>query len=124
VGALRLAPGNVSISAAVAGLGIEARTAGGRLIGRLFVEGAAGRVRSRYDIGGYTVVDAGSSFYTPVWDAEDRDGLGVGGGVVTELVMFSHMVVELTAASWYFGLPENAPDVPHLYVGGGLRLGR
>lgn len=124
VGALRLAPGNISITAAVAGLGIEARTSSGRLVGRLFAEGAAGRVRSRYDVGGYTVVSGGTNLYTPVWDTEDRDGVGFGGGVVTELVLFSHTVVELTAASWYFGLPDNAPDVPYLYVGGGLRLGR
>jgi hypothetical protein len=123
VGGIRLAPANISVTAAVAGLGLEARTSSGRLAARVFAEGAAGRVRSRYDVGGFTVVGGSGSFYQPVWGTEDRDGVGLGGGVVTELALMSHIVLEVTAASWYFGMPQNAPDVPYLYVGGGLRIG-
>lgn len=124
VGALRLAPSNVSITAGVAGLSLVARSSNGRFAGRIFGEGAAGRVESRYDLGGYLATTGTATQYVPVWGPENRDGIGFGGGIAAELVVFRHTVVEVTAGSWSFGMPESAPDVPRLYLGGGLRLGR
>lgn len=124
VGGLRLAPANVSITAATAGLSAELRSASGRLLARVFGEGAAGRVRSRFDTGGYVVTGPGGDRYVPIWEKQERDGLGFGGGVTVELTAMRNTILELTAGGWSFGMPEDAPDVPYFYVGGGLRLGR
>jgi len=117
--AMRLAPDNVTITGLFAGFGLEARS--GRILVRPFAEAGGARVESRFDTGGYLV---SGSTYVPIWDREERDGLGFGGGVTAELTVFSNTILELTGGAWSFGLPENAPDVPYFYAGGGLRLGR
>lgn len=119
VGALRLVPDNVTVTGLMAGLALEARR--DRLLARPFAEVGAARVESRFDSGGYIV---SGTTYVPIWEREERDGFGFGGGLTVEVTVFSNTILEATAGAWSFGLPENAPDVPYVYVGGGLRLGR
>jgi Trypsin-like peptidase domain len=114
---MRLTPDNVTITGLFAGVALEARS--GRMLLRPFAEVGGARVQTRFDTGGYM----SGSTYVPIWDRAERDGLGLGGGVTAELAVFSNTILEVTGGAWSFGLPENAPDVPHFYVGGGLRLG-
>jgi hypothetical protein len=116
--AMRLAPDNVTINGLFAGMALELRS--GRLLLRPFAEVGGARVQSRFDTGGYSL----SGAYVPVWDVEERDGLGFGGGATAEVTAFSNTILDVTGGAWSFGLPENAPDVPYLYLGLGLRLGR
>ncbi len=121
LGLLRLAPDNIAVTAGMAGLALE--LAKGRAVLRPFVEAGLGRVESRFDIGGYFVDDGGTDRYVPVWDREERDGIGVGGGASLEITLLPHLILELTGAGWSFGRPDNAPDMPKFFLGGGIRVG-
>jgi hypothetical protein len=118
VAAMRLAPDNATINGLFGGVALELRS--GRLLLRPFAEVGGARVQTRFDTGGYSL----SGSYVPVWDVEERDGLGFGGGATAEITAFANTIVEVTVGAWSFGMPTNAPDVPYFYVGGGLRLGR
>lgn len=120
-GFLRLAPDNLSISAGMVGLGME--LARDRLLLRPFVEAGMSRVKARFDVGGYFVQDGSNERYVPIWHREEQDGIGFGGGASLELTVLPRMILEVTGAGWSFGRPENAPDMPHFYVGAGLRAG-
>jgi len=116
---LRLAPDNLLVLAGTAGVGLTLRAA--RLSAHPFIDLGAGRTIARFDRGGYYVSTSGGDHYVPVWAKTRADGLGLGGGADIEYVLTPHAAIELMAARWSFALPESAPDMPSLYVGGGLR---
>jgi S1-C subfamily serine protease len=122
VSALRLAPRNLAITAAMGGVGLH--LAAGRFSAAPFVEAGFGHVEGRHDLGGYYVQGSNSSRYVPLWSRETGDGLGIGGGATLQVIAFPRAIVEITAAYWSFTRPENVPKLRKIFFGGGLRLGR
>ena len=116
--ALRLAPANVAITAAMGGVGLNLKK--GRFVLAPFVEAGFGHVESRHDLGGYF---AGAGKYVPSWDRVVGDGLGVGGGATLDIILFPRTMIEGSVGYWNFTMPLNAEDPEKLYVGAGVRLG-
>ena len=130
VGALRLAPYNTSIHAAMGGLGFTQRI--GRLSLKPFAEIGFGQVKSRYDAGGYYRLPSGvtalpspsAAFYKPLWVVERASSAGFGAGMHAELFVAPHISMAANLARWTFGLTPKAPTLPSVFVGGGLRWSR
>jgi hypothetical protein len=118
-GLMRLAPDNLLVTAGMAGVG--ANFTAGRISAQPFVEVGLGRAQARSDRGGYYAVEPNGDRYIPVWTKSTIDGLGVGGGISLQYLVIPHVAVEALAARWSFALPENSPDMPSLFLGGGVR---
>jgi hypothetical protein len=116
---LRLAPDNLLVVAGTAGVGATIRA--GRLSAHPFLDLGVGRAQARFDRGGYYVTQPQGDAYVPVWVKTRTDGLGVGVGADAQYVVTPHFAIEVLAARWSFALPENSPDTPSLYFGGGVR---
>ena len=121
VGALRLAPENLAITAGMAGLDLEIRK--GRFVVRPFAEAGFGRMEGRYDLGGYYVATSAGPRYVPFWHQVTADGLGIGGGLALDIVTLPRAILEITGGYWGFTPPENAPRLKTGFVGVGLRWG-
>jgi len=117
--ALRLAPENLGVAAGMAGVGIELRK--GRFVVRPFAEAGFGRTEGRYDLGGYYVAGPGGSQYVPFWRRVQGDGLGIGSGMVLEVITLPHIILEATGGYWKFSAPDNVPRLQTGFVGAGLR---
>jgi hypothetical protein len=59
----------------------------------------------------------------PFWNRQQRDGLGVGGGLSIQALVIPHVVVEVLSGHWSFSVPDSLSSLPTFFVGGGLRLG-
>jgi trypsin-like peptidase len=121
LGAMRLAPPNLAITAGMAGLDIHLRR--GRFALDPFVEAGFGHVEGRHDLGGYYIAGNSGNVYVPQWDRVVGDGIGVGGGATLEAVAFPHTILELTTGYWSFTMPLDAPKLKKLFIGVGVRLG-
>jgi S1-C subfamily serine protease len=121
VAGLRLAPENLAVTAAMAGLGLHLRK--GRFAMAPFMEAGVGHVESRFDLGSYFIVVDGGTQRVPVWSRVVGDGLGVGGGLSLEVVVFPPAVLEVTGGYWGFTRPDSAATLNKLFVGAGMRLG-
>jgi S1-C subfamily serine protease len=121
VAGLRLAPENLAVTAAMAGLGLHLKK--GRFAVAPFVEAGFGHVESRFDLGSYFVAISGGTRRVPVWSRVVGDGLGVGGGMSLEAVVFPPAVLEVTGGYWRFTRPDSAATLNKLFVGAGIRLG-
>lgn len=118
VSALRLAPENLAITAGMVGLGVELRA--GRFVARPFAEVGFGRAEGRYDLGGYYVANPDTQ-YVPFWRRVEKDGGGLGAGLVLEAVTLPHVIVEVTTGYWSFATPASAPNLHAAFLGTGLR---
>ena len=121
---LRMAPTDIHINAGMAGLTL------GQQIGRwnlnLFGEVGLARVRSRYDAGGYVVVEGGQERYDEFWQGASQDGIGAGWGGSVRFVIVPHLLLEAIGGHWTFPLPNvpsNPPGLPSMFYGLGLRWG-
>jgi S1-C subfamily serine protease len=121
VGGLRLAPENLSLMAAVGGLSARLRT--GRFAARPFVEIGYGRMEGRYDAGGYFIDDGEGVTYVPIWNTLETEGLGAGLGIDLEFLVVPHVMLEFLGGYWWFDAPEEAPPLPDIVFGAGLRFG-
>lgn len=121
VALLRLAPENLGITAGMAGAALHLGV--GRLALRPFLEAGFGRIQGRFDVGGYYVAGTGGNRYVPVYDRVEGDGLGIGGGVATEVIVVPRTMLEITAGYWTFTPLENAPRLNKVFVGVGMRWG-
>jgi len=120
-GVLRLTPENLSVTAAVVGLGVSLRA--GRFTARPFVEAGFGRMEARFDTGGYFVDDGEAARYVPNWNLVEQDGLGGGLGLGLETLLVPRLMLELMGGYWQFNTPQEAPDLPEIVLGAGLRFG-
>lgn len=118
---LRLAPPNLAANAAMGGMGLDFRW--GRLVLQPFFEIGIARVEERYQTGSYVIDGPDGPEQIPVWQQEEEDGLGLGGGVSILVGLVSHATLEVLAAHWTFNLPANVQPMPNLFVGAGLRWG-
>jgi hypothetical protein len=120
---LRLAPENLAIGAGFVGLQATLRT-GPVAIGA-FGEVGYGRVESQFDAGGHYIANPadGSDEYVPFWSQIKDDGGGTGFGGLLQLTLARFLIVEGTVGHWVFNIPENARNLPDLFVGGGVRIG-
>ena len=120
VSGLRLALRNIAVTAGMAGVGPTLRR--GRFMIRPFVEAGFARVVSQYDVGGYFADDGTSgNRYVPVWRREQTSGAGIGGGVGLEVTLAPRVILEVLGASWSLSAPDNAPQLPNVFLGAGLR---
>jgi hypothetical protein len=120
-GALRLTPENLTLSAVVAGLDASLRA--GRFTARPFLEAGFGRMEARFDTGGYYVDDGDGLRYVPNWSMVEDDGLGGGLGLNLDFLVVPHVMLELLGGYWVFNTPEDAPSLPDVVFGAGLRFG-
>lgn len=122
VGLMRLAPPNLALTSAVLGAGWSLQL--GRLSIRPFAELGASRIEARF-LASEFQVDTGSGVQTvPIWEKEVQTGLGVGGGLSVGFILGSGIILETSVATWRFETPDQAPGLPALSVGAGLRWGR
>jgi hypothetical protein len=121
VGALRLAPENLAVTAGMAGVGVDLKR--GRLLLHPFVEAGVGHVEGRFDAGGYYVESPSGTRYVPRWLRETNDALGVGGGATLDVIVRAPIVLETTAGYWRFSTPDRVPELKSLFIGAGLRVG-
>ena len=121
IAGLRLAPENLAITAAMAGLGIHVQK--GRFAVAPFLEAGVGHVESRFNLGSYFIAADGGSQQVPVWNRVAGDGLGIGGGMSVELMVFPPTAVEITAGYWGFTRPDSAAKLNKVFIGAGMRLG-
>jgi trypsin-like peptidase len=119
VGLLRLAPDSVAISSAVAGLSLAFHA--DRLTFRPFAEAGMARTEVQHDLGGYWVSTSSGDVYRPVSASTLSFSFGGGAGASCNLLLFPHLSLDLTAATWGFQLPAGAPETPKVYFGAGLR---
>jgi hypothetical protein len=59
----------------------------------------------------------------PLWQQVEDDGLGLGRGVSLQALLLPRTIVEVMVGHWSFNRPENAPGMPDIFWGAGLRLG-
>jgi hypothetical protein len=118
-GFLRLTPTNVSLNAAIAGLGLDLRF--GRVALRPFADAGFAGMTSRVDQGGYYL--GAASEYVPAWQRSYHNGAGGGGGATLDVVVLPHLMLEGIVGSWAFEKPAGAPKLPSVVFGGGVRLG-
>jgi hypothetical protein len=120
---LRLAPQSLTVSAAMGGVGVDFRY--GPVIAQPFFEVGIGRVEGRFVAGRYWTRTASSSdsVLVRVWDTDRQDGLGLGAGLSLQALVAPHMTLEVLAAHWGFGIPDNLRRLPSVYLGTGLRWG-
>ena len=116
--ALRLAPRNRAVDAAMGGVGLNLHVS--RFAAQPFLELGFGRVEGRYDAGGYYVASDG---HQPLWQEQRKDGVGVGGGMSVQILIAPHIVLEALGGHWSFNMPDSLPKLPDFFIGAGLRLG-
>ena len=121
-GSVRLIPRNLSVTAAVVGIGLNLPSRG-RVWLNPFIEGGFAHVEGRFDAGGHFIDNGGTNQYVPLWRQVKDDGLGFGTGLSLQGLLLPRTVVEIVVAHWSFNRPENAPRIPDLFWGAGLRLG-
>jgi hypothetical protein len=104
--------------------GVALRVHRGRVTLRPFLEAGFGHVEGRFDRGGYYVAaSGGGNKYVPLWNRVTGDGLGVGGGMSLEVIVWPPAIVEVTTGYWSFTRPLDAPKLDKVFVGAGLRVG-
>jgi S1-C subfamily serine protease len=121
LGALRLAPENLAVTAGMAGVGVDVKR--GRLVLHPFVEAGIGHVEGRFDAGGYYVATANGTRYVPRWLRAVDDALGVGGGATLDVIARAPIIIETTVGYWRFSTPDRVPKLRSLFIGAGLRVG-
>ena len=121
-GSVRLTPQNLSVTGAMAGLGLNLPSKG-RVWVNPFLEGGFGHVEARFDAGGHYVDDNGTNVYVPLWRQVKDDAMGYGAGVSLMALVAPHTIVEVIVGHWSFNRPPNAPRMPDIVWGAGLRLG-
>jgi hypothetical protein len=121
-GSIRLTPQNLSVTGAMLGLGLNlpSRT---RVWLNPFLEGGFGHVEGRFDAGGHYINNNGTNVYVPLWQQVKDDALGYGAGVSVMGLVAPRTIVEVIVGHWSFNRPPNAPRMPDLVWGAGLRLG-
>ena len=121
-GTIRLTPENLSVTGAMVGLGLNLPSKG-RVWFNPFLEGGFGHVEGRFDAGGHYIDNNGTNIYVPLWRQVKDDGLGYGAGVSLMALVVPHTIVEVVVGHWSFNRPANAPAMPDIVWGAGLRLG-
>ena len=116
---VRLAPENVALTAALAGLSINWRIR--RLTASAFVDGGVGRTKARYDLGGVYFPGSEGLEYQGDWTRVDGFGFGGSTGVSLKLLVWPRTFVEVVGARWEFQTPVNSPELPRFFFGAGLR---
>ena len=119
VGALRLAPENLALTAATAGLAIPLSI--GRATLSLMVDGGMGRAESRHDLGGYSTTTNGATTYEPNWATALGFGFGGGIGGSMKVLIAPRVFIDAMAAKWAFQTPIDSPPIPGVFYGAGLR---
>lgn len=126
VAGLRLAPKNLAIGAALVGVQADVRM--GPVAVGAFGEVGLGHVQSRYDAppGGFLISDPSgtSDQYVPFWNRVEGDGAGAGVGFHLALTLTRFLILQGTVGHWGFNMPEKAQNVPDLFAGGGIQIGR
>jgi hypothetical protein len=121
VGALRLAPTNLSLNAGVAGVDIVLRSP--RFAVRAFAEGGAAETSVRTDAGGYYLSTAGAARYVPFWQRRSQSSVGVGFGGGIDVTVLPHLLLTGSIAHWTFPIPAGAAHLPGVVFGAGIRIG-
>jgi hypothetical protein len=121
-GTIRLTPENLSVTGAMAGIGLNLPSKG-RVWLTPFLEGGFAHVEGRFEASSYLIDDNGTNVRVPVWQQVKDDGLGFGAGASLMALVLPHTIVEIMAGHWSFNRPENAPEMPDIVWGAGLRLG-
>jgi len=119
---IRLTPENLSVTGGMIGLGLNLLPRG-RIWLNPFLEGGFAHVEGRFDAGGHYIDNNGVNTYVPLWRQVKDDGLGFGVGASLMVLVLPHTIVEVMAGHWSFNRPDNAPTIPDLFWGAGLRLG-
>lgn len=123
-GVVRLTRDRLGVTAGMAGVGMRLKK--GRFAAHPFVEAGLGHVEGQYDAGPFFLEGAGEQ---PVLMTLEDDGLGAGAGFACEVILAPRAILNLVVGHWEFYRPENepelqdVPDVPDLFLGGGLRIG-
>lgn len=118
-GVLRLAPSRVALHGAIAGVEYGVRTP--RFAMTVHADLGLGQVAARHDRQGYWLTTNGRSVYQPVWAVEHASSTIVGGGAVLTWLVQPRTALALSVTRWNYGTTPQAPDVPHLYTGLGVR---
>jgi len=121
-GSIRLTPQNLSVTGVVVGLGLNLPSTA-RVWFNPFLEGGFGHVEGRFDAGGHYIDDNGTNVYVPLWRQVQDDALGYGAGVSLMALVAPRTIVEVMVGHWSFNRPPNAPGMPDIVWGVGLRLG-
>jgi len=121
-GSVRLTPLNLSVTGAMVGVGLNIPSKG-RVWLNPFFEGGFGHVEGRFDAGGHYEDHNGTNVYVPLWRQVKDDALGYGTGVSLMALVAPRTIVEVMVGHWSFNRPPNAPGMPDLVWGAGLRLG-
>jgi hypothetical protein len=111
-GLMRLAPPNISLVAAVAGVSLDVRR--GRWAASPYVEGGLGQVDAQYDAGGILVGDGSSARYVPFWRPLQGSSLGGGGGLDVRVVIAPRVLVNASVGAWRFSTPDLSPGLPRV----------
>jgi hypothetical protein len=119
LGVLRLAPNDLALTAATAGLAMPLRF--GRLTAAAHLDAGMGRTEARHDVGGYSTTTSGITTYVPNWATAQGFGFGGGFGVSMKLLVAPRMFIEIMAARWTFQTPVDSPPIPDVFYGAGLR---
>jgi hypothetical protein len=114
---LRLAPSNLQASGVMGGFGVDFRW--GMITAQPFLEVGLGWVEGRHDLHGYWL----DTTYVPYVRQERENGLAAGGGMSLLATVAPHITLEALVAHWDFKQPPATPELPGVYVGGGLRWG-
>jgi S1-C subfamily serine protease len=125
IAALRLAPPNLRVTAATGGVGVDFRW--GWVTVQPFLELGLGRVEGRYfaDTVAYTV----GGKPVPYIHAAKEDGPGIGGGMSVMGIVAPHITLEVIGGHWSFKRPtkvpepDKVPELPDVFIGGGVRWG-
>jgi len=121
-GSIRLTPENLSVTGAMVGLGLNLPSKG-RVWLNPFLEGGFGHVEGRFDAGGHYINNNGNNVYVPLWQQVEDDGLGYGAGLSLMALVVPHTIFEVMVGHWDFNSPPNAPGMPDVVWGAGLRVG-
>ena len=121
-GSIRMTPEDLSVTGAMAGIGVNLPPTG-RIWLNPFIEGGFAHVEGRFDAGGHLIDDGGSNRYVPLWRQVEDDGLGFGTGASLMVLVAPHTIVEVTGGHWSFNRPDGAPEMPDIVWGAGVRLG-
>jgi hypothetical protein len=117
---MRLAPSNLVVSGALAGASISIRT--GRIGLSPFGEVGVARLHGRYNAGSYSIQMGTGSVDIPIWRTVTSDVVGVGGGVILELLVLPHIALTGIAAHWNFRTDARLQPIPSVFAGVGLAL--
>lgn len=121
-GSIRLTPENLSVTGAMAGIGLNL-PAKGRVWVNPFIEGGFGHIEGRFKTSSFFIDQNGTNVEVPVWRQVKDDGLGFGVGGSLMALVLPHTIVEIMVGHWSFNRPVNAPKMPDVIWGAGLRLG-